>query len=122
MDLVILPKNRSVELVETLLEIIKRTLESGDDLMISGFGKFSVKEKKTRKGRNPSTGKDKLLDDRRVVTFTLPFFWRHGIILRNTSGSREWDLKLLEFFLETIQDGAEIKMNTGDAQCTCIAF
>jgi integration host factor subunit alpha len=69
MDLVIFPKNRSVELVETLLEIIKRTLESGDDLMISGFGKFSVKEKKTRKGWNPSTGKDMMLDARRVVTF-----------------------------------------------------
>lgn len=62
-------QNRSDELVETLLEIIKKTLESGDDIMVSGFGKFSVKEKKTRKGRNPSTGKDMLLDARRVVTF-----------------------------------------------------
>jgi integration host factor subunit alpha len=62
-------KNRSVELVETLLEIIKKTLESGDDLMISGFGKFSVKEKRVRKGRNPATGKDMMLDARKVVTF-----------------------------------------------------
>lgn len=64
-----IPKSRSVELVETLLEIIKKTLESGDDVMISGFGKFSVKEKKTRKGRNPATGKDMMLDARKVVTF-----------------------------------------------------
>jgi len=62
-------KNRSVELLETLLEIIKKTLESGDDLMISGFGKFSVKEKRVRKGRNPATGKDMMLDARKVVTF-----------------------------------------------------
>jgi len=64
-----IPKKKSTELVETVIEIIKRTLESGDDLMISGFGKFSVKEKKTRKGRNPSTGKDMMLDARKVVTF-----------------------------------------------------
>ncbi len=64
-----IPKYRSVELVETLLEIIKKTLESGDDLMISGFGKFSVKEKRIRKGRNPATGKDMMLDARKVVTF-----------------------------------------------------
>ncbi len=62
-------KNRSVELLETLLEIIKKTLESGDDIMISGFGKFSVKEKRIRKGRNPATGKDMMLDARKVVTF-----------------------------------------------------
>jgi integration host factor subunit alpha len=63
------PKKQSFDLVETLLEIIKRTLESGDDVMVSGFGKFSVKEKKVRKGRNPSTGEDLMLDARRVVTF-----------------------------------------------------
>ena len=64
-----IPHKQSFEIVETLLEIIKRTLESGDDLMISGFGKFSVKEKKTRKGRNPATGEKLMLDARRVVTF-----------------------------------------------------
>jgi integration host factor subunit alpha len=51
------------------LEIIKRTLESGEDVMISGFGKFCVKEKKQRKGRNPATGKDMMLEPRKVVTF-----------------------------------------------------
>jgi integration host factor subunit alpha len=64
------PRNRSLEIVETLLEIIKRTLASGEDVMISGFGKFSVREKKERKGRNPSTGDPMMLKPRKVVTFT----------------------------------------------------
>jgi integration host factor subunit alpha len=55
--------------VEALLEIIKRALESGENVMISGFGKFTVKEKKQRKGRNPAIGNDLMLDARRVVTF-----------------------------------------------------
>jgi len=59
----------SYKIVENLVEIIKRTLESGDDVMISGFGKFNVKEKKIRRGRNPATGEDMMLDARRVVTF-----------------------------------------------------
>jgi len=59
----------SFKIVETLLAIIKKSLESGDDVMISGFGKFSVKEKKQRKGRNPSTGQRMMLDARRVVKF-----------------------------------------------------
>jgi len=63
------PKNRSSEIVETLLEIIKRTLESGEDVLISGFGKFCVKEKNERKGRNPATGEDLMLEPRKVVTF-----------------------------------------------------
>ncbi len=63
------PKTRSSEIVETLLEIIKSTLASGEDVLVSGFGKFSVKEKKERKGRNPATGEDMVLEPRRVVTF-----------------------------------------------------
>jgi len=63
------PKNRSFDLIETLLEIIKRNLESGEDVLVSRFGKFCVKEKKQRKGRNPATGKDMMLEPRRVVTF-----------------------------------------------------
>jgi integration host factor subunit alpha len=63
------PMNHSSELVETLLEIIKSTLVSGEDVMISGFGKFCVKEKEERKGRNPATGADMILEPRRVVTF-----------------------------------------------------
>ncbi len=60
---------KSVETVETLLELIKSALESGDDVMISGFGKFCVKNKKKRRGRNPVTGKDLILAPRKVVTF-----------------------------------------------------
>ena len=63
------PKNRSSEIVETLLEIIKRTLASGDDVLISGFGKFKVREKTERKGRNPATGDAMMLEARKVVTF-----------------------------------------------------
>jgi len=63
------PKNKSSEIVETLLEIIKRTLTSGEDVLVSGFGKFCVNEKKERKGRNPATGEDMMLAPRKVVTF-----------------------------------------------------
>jgi len=64
-----LPNTTSSEIVETLLEIIKKSLESGEDVLISGFGKFCVKKKKERKGRNPSTGDDMMLAPRRIVTF-----------------------------------------------------
>ena len=63
------PKNKSIEIVEILLEIIKKSLESGEDVLISGFGKFCVQEKNERKGRNPATGEDLILPPRRVVTF-----------------------------------------------------
>ncbi|MFP4033785.1 MAG: integration host factor subunit alpha [Desulfococcaceae bacterium] len=62
-------KKETTEIVETLLEIMKRTMEKGDDVLISGFGKFCVKEKKERRGRNPATGEDMMLAPRRVVTF-----------------------------------------------------
>ena len=62
-------KNKSSEIVETFLEIIKHTLASEEDVMISGFGKFCVKEKNQRKGRNPATGGDLMLAARKVVTF-----------------------------------------------------
>ncbi len=62
-------KNKSSEIVETCLEIMKSTLGSGEDVMISGFGKFCVKEKKERKGRNPATGNGMMLTPRKVVTF-----------------------------------------------------
>jgi integration host factor subunit alpha len=62
-------KNHSFEMIETLLEIIKRTLESGEDVLVSRFGKFCVKTKNERRGRNPSTGEDMMLEPRRVVTF-----------------------------------------------------
>ena len=62
-------RKQSSEITEVLLEIIKQTLESGEDVMISGFGKFKVKNKKERKGRNPVTNEDLMLPPRRVVAF-----------------------------------------------------
>jgi len=62
-------RKKSTETVEILLELIKRSLESGEDVLISGFGKFCVNEKKERKGRNPATGEDMMLEPRKVVTF-----------------------------------------------------
>ena len=62
-------KNKSVNTIETLLELIKRSLESGEDVLVSGFGKFCVKEKHERRGRNPATGEDMILASRKTVTF-----------------------------------------------------
>jgi integration host factor subunit alpha len=62
-------QKQSSEYVDLLIEIMKSTLISGEDLLISGFGKFTVKEKRERKGRNPATGDDLILRSRKVVTF-----------------------------------------------------
>ena len=62
-------KNRSLEIVEAVLEIIKDTLASGEDVLISNFGKFCVKRKDERRGRNPATGEDLMLEPRKVITF-----------------------------------------------------
>ena len=62
-------KKRSASIVETLTYIIKSKLASGEDVLISGFGKFCVKKKRERKGQNPATGKNMKLAARRVVTF-----------------------------------------------------
>jgi len=64
-----LPKNKSSQVFDSLLEMIKKTLEEGEDVLITGFGKFCVKEKRKRRGRNPHTGEDLMLDERRVVVF-----------------------------------------------------
>ena len=64
-----LQKQKSTSAVESLLEIIKHTLESGEDVLISGFGKFCVKDKKERKGWNPQTAEELVLRARRVVRF-----------------------------------------------------
>jgi integration host factor subunit alpha len=73
------PKNRSAELIELLLEQIKNTLEKGEDVLISGFGKFCIKQKKERRGRNPATGDDMMLTQRRVVTFRCSHLLREKI-------------------------------------------
>ncbi len=64
-------KAHSAEVVESLLEIMKSTLANGEDILISGFGKFCVKNKEERKGRNPQTKDDMMLGSRRVVTFRI---------------------------------------------------
>lgn len=65
----ILSKSDTIKVVETFLEIIKSRLSDGEDILISGFGKFVVKDKKARKGRNPHTGDTIILEPRRVITF-----------------------------------------------------
>lgn len=65
----IFTKTESAQIIETLFEIVKQTLETGEDVLISGFGKFSVKEKNQRRGRNPQTGDPIMLSPRKVVTF-----------------------------------------------------
>jgi len=64
-----LNRSQATRAVETFLESIKTTLESGEDVLISGFGKFYVNEKKERRGRHPHTGEDLMLERRRVVAF-----------------------------------------------------
>ena len=65
----IFTKGECAHVVETLFELMKQSLESGEDILISGFGKFSVKQKHQRRGRNPQTGEPIQLDPRTVVTF-----------------------------------------------------
>ena len=62
-------KIQAREAVETILRIIKSSLENGDDVLLSGFGKFNVKDKNARRGRNPKTGESMMLDAKKVVTF-----------------------------------------------------
>ena len=62
-------QQKAFETVEILLELIKSTLEKGEDILISSFGKFCVKKKKERRGRNPATGKDMMMRQKKVVTF-----------------------------------------------------
>jgi integration host factor subunit alpha len=72
-------RQQSVEIVETLLELIKSNLGSGDDVLVSGFGKFCVKEKNERKGRNPATGEEAILPAIRVVTFKCSGYLRERV-------------------------------------------
>jgi len=68
-DRVGLSKKESSEIVETLLEEIKDVLSRGEDVKISGFGHFIVREKNARRGRNPKTGESITIESRKVVTF-----------------------------------------------------
>ncbi len=69
-------KGAATEIVDKMLEILKSRLVSGDDVMISGFGKWSVKSKNSRHGRNPRTGEQLMLDARKVVT------WKYSPVLK----------------------------------------
>ena len=62
-------KNESAELLELVFSIMKKTLERGENLKISGFGNFEVKRKHDRRGRNPQTGEAITIEARRVLTF-----------------------------------------------------
>ena len=64
-----LSKSQSADIVEAILSIIKEKLISGEDVLVSGFGKFQLQDKNARKGRNPATGEDLMLRSRRIVTF-----------------------------------------------------
>lgn len=70
-------RNEAAEVLEKLLEIVKRKLISGEDIMISGFGKWHVRSKRPRRGRNPQSGQEMVLNARRVVT------WKYSPVLKN---------------------------------------
>ena len=82
-------KKKSVDIIESLLEIIKKTLENNDDVLISGFGKFCVKKKNQRRGRNPATGDELMLRERKVVTFKCSGKMKNKISPSEQSGSPE---------------------------------
>jgi len=75
------PKKDCIRIVKSLFEIIKDDLDKWNSVMVSGFGKWTVKAKKKRKGRNPKTGKEMMIDARRVVTF------KPSNVLRNAVNS-----------------------------------
>ena len=75
----LLSRKRAADIVDSMLELIKITLEKGEDVLISGFGKFCIKQKKERRGRNPATGDDMMLTQRRVVTFRCSHLLREKI-------------------------------------------
>jgi integration host factor subunit alpha len=62
-------KREAADLLESVLRIIKDTLDTGENVKIAGFGVFTVKAKRARQGRNPQTGESIMLDSRRVLTF-----------------------------------------------------
>jgi integration host factor subunit alpha len=62
-------KTESAQIIEAVFELLRQSLEEGDDVLISGFGKFCVREKSRRRGRNPQSGEQILLPPRKVVTF-----------------------------------------------------
>ena len=74
-----LTKSQATDSVEAFLRLSKNSLINGSDLLLSGFGKFSLRDKRPRRGRNPQTGDDLILEARRVVTFKLSGLLRDKI-------------------------------------------
>ena len=64
-----LNKKQAIKTVETFIRIAKDCMINGEDLLLSGFGKFNIKKKEARRGRNPQTGEDLMLSARKIVTF-----------------------------------------------------
>ena len=76
-------RGEASEIVEKVLDLIKETLISGDEVMISGFGKWKVNSKHARRGRNPQTGEEMMLDSRKVVT------WKYSPVLKEAVNGRQ---------------------------------
>jgi integration host factor subunit alpha len=75
----IFTKPESAQIIDTLFELIKQSLQNGEEVLISGFGKFLVKKKRARRGRNPQTGEPMMLPPRKVVTFKCSNILRAGV-------------------------------------------
>ena len=76
-------KKEVLDHLESVFAIMKQTLASGEDLKISGFGKFEVKQKKDRKGRNPQTGESLTIESRKIVTFKVSSILKEKINEQN---------------------------------------
>jgi integration host factor subunit alpha len=86
-DKVGLPKQDAEELVEMILDTIKQTLKTGDTVKLSGFGNFVVRQKRSRKGRNPKTGQEIEITPRSVVSFRPSMIFKEHVIESTASGS-----------------------------------
>ncbi len=80
----IFPRTQSAQIIDTVFELIKQSLQNGEDVLITGFGKFSVKEKQARRGWNPRTGEPMRLPPRKVVTFKCS-----GVLRAEMNGERD---------------------------------
>ena len=80
----IFPKTQSAQVIDTFFEMIKQSLQNGEEVIISGFGKFSVQEKQARRGRNPQTGEPIVLPSGRVVTYKCS-----GVLRAATNGEAD---------------------------------
>ena len=67
------------QLVNEMLEIMKQTLESGEDVLVTGLGKFEQRQKNSRPGRDPKNKQEYVISERQVVTFRPSKVWRDQI-------------------------------------------